>query len=133
MALIEIDVVGLQALEGGVDLLVDLLAGEAAARLVHREEELRGEDELLASEALEDFPPGRLRRAGAVDVGGVEEVDADLEGGAGAGLGLLALHPTRVGEPGAERDLRDLEVRVAEPAELHRRGPYPTGFVGNRE
>jgi hypothetical protein len=31
VALVEVDVVGLQALERGVDLLVDLFAGEAAA------------------------------------------------------------------------------------------------------
>ena len=70
-------------------------------------------------EVLEDLAPGRLRRARAVDVGGVEEVDAGVEGGPGAGLGLVALHPGPVGEPGAERDLRDLEVRIAELAELH--------------
>ena len=46
VALVEVDVVGLQALQRGVDLLVDLLAGEAAVRLVvrHREEDLGGED-----------------------------------------------------------------------------------------
>src|SRR6188472_3352810 len=96
-----------------------LIAGEPAAVRVHREEDLCGEDELLAPEVLEDLAPGGLGCADAVDVGGVEEVDAGVEGSAGAGLGLVLLHPAPVGEPGAEGDLRDLDVRVAEPAELH--------------
>src|SRR3954469_15492489 len=98
---------------------MDLLAGEAAVGLRHREEEFGREDEGAAVVVLEDLAPGRLGGADAVDVGGVEEVDPGVEGGAGAGLGLVALHPTGVGQPGAEGDLRDLEVRIAEPAELH--------------
>ena len=105
VALVEVDVVGLQPLERGVDLLVDLLAGEAAVGLRHREEDLGGEDVGAAVEVLQDLAPRRLGGAAAVDVGGVEEVDAGLEGRLGAGLGLLALHPGPVGEPGAERDL----------------------------
>ncbi len=67
----------------------------------------------------EDLAPHLLRRPSPVDVRGVEEVDPGFEGGAGAGLGLLASHPDPVGQKGAEADLRDLEVAVAEAAELH--------------
>ena len=102
MALVEVDVVGLQPLERGIDLLVDLLSGEAAVGLRHREENLGRQDVGAAVEVLEDRSPGRLRGALAVDVGSVEEVDVGFEGGLGAGLGLVSLDPGAVGEPGAE-------------------------------
>src|SRR5438093_540592 len=63
--------------------------------------------------------PGRLGGAHAVDVRRIEEVDARVEGSSGAGLGLLALHPSAVGEPRAECDLRHLDLRIAELPEAH--------------
>ena len=67
----------------------------------------------------EDLAPGGLGRAAPVDVGGVEEVDAGVERRLGAGARLLELDPAGVGEPRAERDLRDFEVRAAEFAISH--------------
>src|SRR5581483_2605913 len=104
--------------------------GEAPVGLRHREEDLGGQDELLAPEVLEHLAPDGFRRAAPVDVGCVEEVDAGFEGCAGAGLGVLALHSGAIGEPGAERDLRDLDLGAAELAELHGGGPYPRGAPG---
>ena len=114
VALVEVDVVGPQPVERGVELLVDLLAREPAVGLGHREVDLGGEDVVLADEVREDLAPGRLGGPHAVDVGGVEEVDPGVERGAGAGLGVLALDPGPVCEPGAQRDLRDLDPRLAE-------------------
>ena len=76
VALVEVDVVGLQALQRRVDLLVDLLGGQARGR--------------LPTSGRRPWSPARTRRAGsprgsrprrlggalAVGVGGVEEVDA---------------------------------------------------------
>jgi hypothetical protein len=61
----------------------------------------------------EDLSPSRLGRAPAVDVGGVEEVDAGLEGRLGASARLLGLDAAGVGEPRPERDLGDLQIRAA--------------------
>jgi hypothetical protein len=112
MGLVEVDVVGLQAGQRGVDLLADLGRGEAAiVRVVgHLAEHLGRQDVAVARPAGEDLPPGGLGGAAAVDVGGVEEVDAGLEGGVGAGAGLVGLDAARVGQPGSEGDLRYLEA-----------------------
>src|SRR5439155_19298978 len=53
VALVQVDVVGAQTLERGLDLLEDLLAREAAVAVWHREEELRGEHERVARPAGE--------------------------------------------------------------------------------
>ncbi len=118
VALVEIDVVGLQARQRCVDLAVDLLRGQPAAPF-DREVELGREDVLLARVLAEDLAPGALGRALAVDVRGVEEVDPGLERRPRAGFGVLALDAAGVGEPGAERDLAHLEVAAAEPPSIH--------------
>src|SRR3954466_12077340 len=97
----------------------------AVVRVVgHLAPDLRGQHVLEPRAGCEDLAPRGLGGAAPVDVGGVEEVDAGLEGGVGAGAGLVELHAARVGEPGAEGDLRDLQVRGAELAISHRGGPY---------
>jgi hypothetical protein len=115
MGLVEVDVVGLQAPKRGVDLLVDLRGRQPAVGGVvrHLAPHLGGQDVGVAGAAGEDLAPGALRGAPAVDVGGVEEVDAGLEGGVGAGAGLLELYAAREGQPRAVRDLRDF--RSEEP------------------
>src|ERR1700748_3897292 len=67
----------------------------------------------------QDFAPGCFGCALAVGIGGVEEIDACVERGFGAGAGLLLGHTAGIGQPGAEGDLRDLEVGAAKFAELH--------------
>jgi hypothetical protein len=67
----------------------------------------------------EDLAPGGLGRALAVGIGGVEEIDPCVERGLGAGAGLLLGHAAGIGQPGAEGDLRDLEIGAAEFAEPH--------------
>jgi len=93
----------------------------------------------------EDLTPRGLRRALAVDVGGVEERDAGVKGGLGAGRGLLGLDAPGVGKSGAEGDDGHLQVGGAEGAVTHgvplwvvsRTGlegqrRVPTGRVGRR-
>jgi len=67
----------------------------------------------------EDLTPRGLRRARAVDVGGVEERDAGVKGGLGAGPGLLGLDAPGVGKSGAEGDDGHLQVGGAEGAVTH--------------
>ena len=89
--LVEVDVVGLQPRQRGVDLLGDLRRGEAPVVGVvgHLAPHLGREDVGVTRAAREDLAPRRLGCAAAVDVGGVEEVDSGLEGRIGTGASLL--------------------------------------------
>jgi hypothetical protein len=60
-----------------------------------------------------------LGGAAAVDVRGVDEVDADLEGLVDAGARGRVVDAHSVGQPGAERDLGDLKVARAELPVAH--------------
>ena len=118
--LVEVDVVGAEAAEAVVDLGHDGLARQAhgVAALAHRAPELGGDDDLVAVGHVGQGPPDDLL-AGAVgvDVGGVEEVDAGVEGLGDEGpAGLLVEAPlvgAAVGDAvahAAEADLGDLEA-----------------------
>src|SRR5207253_9056851 len=126
VALVEVDVVGAQARERGVQLLEDLLAREAPVA-VHLEEELGAEDVRLARAIREQPAEDRLGAAARVDVRRVDEVDPHLERLRDAGLGLLARDAAAVGQPRAEADLRDFEVAGAEAAVTHARSSTITG------
>jgi hypothetical protein len=120
MALVEVDVVGLQTRQRSVDLGVDLVGAQApAVPLVDRREELGGQHVGVARVVGEDLAPRLLGGAVAVDVGGVEEGDPGVERGPRARRGLLALDPARVGQPRPQRDLRDVDPAVAQLAHPH--------------
>ena len=97
--LVEVDVVGAQAAQGVLDLAHDPAAGSAALVrvLAHRHEELRGEEHVVAA-ALAAPPDDLLGHAAGVDVGGVDEVDAGVEGAVDDAGGVVAV----VVAPGAE-------------------------------
>src|SRR5690606_4905593 len=130
--LIEVDAIGLQAPQARLDRADDPVARGAAAvgPAAHGEAELGGEDDLVAAAAIAEPPADHpLREAVlAVDVGGVEEVDALAEGAVhDLKRGLLvaadlvherALVGLAEGHrPEAER--RDLEAGAAELAVFH--------------
>ena len=94
VALVEIDEVGAQPPQRGIELLFDLAAREAAVAVGHREEELGGEDVGVARAALQRLAEEGLGGAAAVDVGGVDEVDADLEGASRQARAASASTPT---------------------------------------
>jgi len=119
VALVEVDVVGAQPCERGVDLLEDLLAREAALA-VQREEELRRQHIGAPGPSRKDFAQELLGATGSVDVRSVDEVDPDLERFGDAGRRLLSSDAAAVGQPGAEADLRNLEVARAQAAVPHR-------------
>ena len=106
-------------MQGGVELREDLLAGEAAAAVRHRPEELRGEDIGAAGAFGEDLAEKLLRLAARVDVRGVDEVDPDLERLRDARLGPLAPDAAAVGQPGAEGELGHHQVARAELSPAH--------------
>ena len=119
VALVEVDVVGAQPRERAVDLLEDLRAREPAVAVGHLAEHLRREHVRVARPRLEHLAEELLRPAARVDVRGVDEVDAGVERRGDARLGLVAFDGAAVGQPGAEADLRDVELAVAESPVLH--------------
>jgi hypothetical protein len=81
--LVEVDVVGAKTAQRGVDLLHDGFAGEpgSARSVVHSEEHLGRQDDVVASGVLANRPADDLFRGSvAVDVGGVPEGDAEVDG-----------------------------------------------------
>jgi hypothetical protein len=119
VALVQVDVVGAQTAQRGVELREDLLAGQATAAVGHRPEELRGEDVRVAGAIGEHLAEEFLRLAARVHVRGVDEVDADLERLRDARFRSLAPDAAALGQPGAERELGHHQVARAEPPLLH--------------
>jgi hypothetical protein len=82
MDLVEVDEVGAEALQARVDLREDGLPRQAHAigALVHPLVDLGRDHDLAAPRVVEQrAADDLLARAGGVDVGGVEEVDAEVE------------------------------------------------------
>lgn len=89
---VEVDVVGSETLQARVDLGHDVLARQATTigRLAHVPVHLRREDDVVTvGELLEVLAQDLLRIALRVDIGGVEEVDARVEGGLHDGTALV--------------------------------------------
>ena len=116
MDLVEVDVVGLQtreaSLAGGDDVAA---AGAAHVGVVvrHRAVELRGEDDAVAlAVALERLAGEGFAAAARIDVGGVDEVDATLDGAVddGAGVVELGTHPEH---HRAEAEVADVDAGAA--------------------
>jgi hypothetical protein len=143
MDLVEVDVVGAESAERGVDLAQDRLARQpgAVGSPAHPAVHLGGQDDLLAGREVGQRPAHDLL-AGAVgvDVGRIEEVDARLDGPLHEGSALLlGQAPTVVAPLGhavahaAEADNRDVQPRGTQLRELHPRTPspraVPTGLV----
>ena len=99
MALVEIDVVDPEPLQRGVELLADLGARQAAVAAAHREIGLGRQHVGIARPPGQDLAEEALGGAAAIDVGGVDEVDAELEGAIDAGRGLCAIDADAVGQP----------------------------------
>src|SRR5205085_6119546 len=95
---------------------------------------LGGDHELLARQVPDGGAQSALGGAAHVDVGGVEQVDAELEGAMDDAGALGFVHRAAVGGPRSERDFRNLETAATEGAMIHvdsrsswSRGP---GFLG---
>src|ERR1051325_6469450 len=103
MLLVKIDPLRLEALEAVLAGLPDI-GGRCArlgARVVHRHGEFRGKNALFASRT-ENLAELRFRAAAiAVDIGGVEQRDAQIDG--------------LVDDPARRGDWQDAEIVAAEP------------------
>ncbi len=108
VVVVEVDAVGAKPLERRGDRVMDVLPRSAP---LHPVPELRREDDPVAP-TFEQLAEEALAVAAAVDVGSVEEVDADFE------RGIDDLACSREVDPpaevvAAEADARDLEVGIA--------------------
>ncbi len=119
MDVVDVDVVGLQPFQAGLDLLLDVQPRHAGVvgPVAHRVEHLGGDDRVVPP-SLQRLAQHRLRRAADIGVGGVEERPAGLEHG--------AHHARRFGLIGAvaeghraEADLGDFEAGTAEASIVH--------------
>ncbi len=102
--LIEVDPVGLQALQRGLHLTKDPAPRVAGliwippTLIAHRAVELGGENDVLAASPREGLADDRLGLPARVDIGGVDEVDAPIEHAVDdANTGIVIALP-----PGAE-------------------------------
>ncbi len=113
--LVQVDVVGLQAFERTFHGLADVQGGEAVVigPVAHAAVDLGGQDDLLAASAAlgepapDDLFGDAFADLPAVDVGGVEEVDAEFEGLVHDGEGLF-FGGLRAEVHGAEAEAGDL-------------------------
>src|SRR5664279_2085944 len=136
--LVEVDVVGAQPGQRGVDLLHHRAARQAltAGPVGHLPEQLRRQDDVLAAGVLADrVTHDLLARPGGVDIGGVPERDAQLEGLSEDRLGgLLVERPAPLGRlaeaHAAQTDPADLEAGGSETGVLHGGSPMPWGRRG---
>src|SRR3546814_3747911 len=79
MALIEIDIVGAEARQAGIDLLCHLRGGQPLIGVGHREEEFRREHIGVAGLPLQRVAEEALRGAATIDVRGVDEIDPGIK------------------------------------------------------
>ena len=129
MDLVQVDEVGAEALQAGVDLREDGLPRQAHAvgPLVHPLVDLGRDHDLAAPRVVEQRPADDLlARSGRIHVGGVEEVDAEVERllqerparrlaegpDVAAAVGLAVAHA-------AEAEARDVEAGAAELGVFH--------------
>ena len=129
----EIDAVGPEPLERGLGDLPDVLRPAVHAALSGRpvdvDAELGGDHHLVA-DRLQRFADDLFVRVRAIDLGGVEEGDAALEGRPDQADRIRRLHRLAVGlahPHAAEADGRDFEAAVSEFALLHCRSPSESG------
>ena len=120
--LVEVDVVGAEAPQRVLDRPDDPAPRPAApvGVLAHRHEELGREHDVVAP-VLQRLPDDLLRLTGGVHVGGVDEVDAGVEGGVDdADRVVVILVAPGAEHHRAEAELRDLDAGASERAVLHR-------------
>src|SRR5580704_17545175 len=95
MGLVEVDVVGLQAAEALVEFMEDGFARETAAVgfIAHDAVDLGGDDDgFAAGVGLEEVAQNDFAVAARIDIGCIEEVDAEVEGLAQEGPAFFLVH-----------------------------------------
>jgi hypothetical protein len=94
-------------------------ARQTLVAVSHVAHQLGRQDIAVARTAGELLAEHGFGGAPAIDIGGIDEIDPEIEGPIQTGLGLVRLDADAIGQPRAEGDLRDLEVAGAELTVLH--------------
>ena len=116
--LVEIDIIGAEPAQAVVDLVEDRLARQAGAVRAgaHAVEHLGGEHDVLApGEILDGAADDLLRGAVRIDIGGIEEIDPELERLADQRAARLLVHASRHGCRGRARHRSCSRGRCARP------------------
>src|ERR1700685_4670586 len=93
MALIKIDVVHAQALQRRIDLLENLRARQSLILRAHRKIHLGREHVRAAWLLRENLSQEALGGSAAIGIGGIDEIDAELESAVDASNGVIAFDP----------------------------------------
>lgn len=122
MAVEDVNIIRVQALERGLGSLYDVLAREtlvvgswSAPEDLGRDDEIRS----LPPQFTNRLPHDLLRAAIGVDLGVVEEVDAVVAAALEEGFRLLDVDLVAEADPRAVGELADLEARSAQVLVLH--------------
>lgn len=117
----EIEGVDAETLEGGFGVLADAGAGEVVGPAGRAEAAELGGDGDGGAGFFEEFADERFAAAGAVNIGGVEECRAGIDGGAERLEGGVVgdVPPVSADLPAAEADLADVASGGAERASVH--------------
>ena len=119
MALVQIDEIGSQPLQRRIQLFLDLRARQPLIATAHIPENFGAQNVGIAPTPGQRFAKNRLRRAPAIDIRGIEEIDAEIECPVHASDRLLLLDADAVSQPRAKRDFRDVQIAGAEFAVFH--------------
>jgi len=97
----------------------------------HRKEALRGQHDMMSGQVGERLADREFRFALRIDVGGVEEVDAEVEGLMQQSRGLRVVDTGTQCQPRAQRYFADLKAASAQRACSH--GPESSRPCERRE
>ncbi len=122
MAVVQVDVVGVEVLQGTVAVVEDVLAAQSAAvhGIAGREEHLGRDDHVLTRNLLDESAEEHFGVTAGIRVGAVEEVHTHIERLFGDVHGVVdggGVFQTR--HPTAQRDFRNLDSRLAHIAIMH--------------
>src|SRR4029077_12409210 len=107
------DIVRPKTSQRSVELLDDLRAGQPSVRLAHRAKHLGRQHVGCATDAMQRLAKHALRRAAAINIRGVDEIDPEVERLMNAGKRLVLFDAARISQPGAQRNDWNLQVASA--------------------
>ncbi len=126
MGLVEVDAVGLQALEGCLDGLLDVFRGETLFAVTHVHADFGRDNHSVALAAAREpfaedgfgFASDMAGDPSRIDIGGVDEIQAGIVGGVEEAEGIAFIHGPAE-DVSAQHDCRDFDCGVTQFSFLH--------------